>query len=156
MRTYSKKYRDSKKYEWEKYALQTLGGTIAPEIVTFDDDKLEIIMTYIEVPKLELDVIYNEGDESIYKYAQARYKLEKTLDEKGIKYYDWKNEHLFYDRGNNRLFLIDYDAHETKSIPNLKRDKIENQFSFLSVKEYLTHPEFIKFKKKLHNERYLI
>lgn len=151
---YIKAYDSKESFEWEKYALEQLKGTIAPELISANDKELIIIMKKIKFPKLNLCEIYKEGNSSIYKYGVALYNLKKTLAENGVAYYDWKNEHLFYDRENNKLYLIDYSEDPTQTTPDKNHKLLDKQFDFINKRQYISEKSFIEFKNKVNKERY--
>ena len=153
---FTKSYRDKSKYEWEKYALLQLEGTIASKLISFDDHKLIIEMSFIQVLNVDLMKICSQGDEAIYKYAEALYEVKKTLAEGGIAYYDWKREHISYDKNQNKITLIDYDEHETKIKPDIEHESINKKFEFVGKIKYINEHSFIIFKKYLEKIRYYV
>jgi len=138
MEVIEKKYWSKQKFLWEKYALEKLGGIVAPKIIEADENKLMIIMTKITFPPLDLMQVWSKGNKGLYNYGLALYELKKTLISKEVDYGDWKNEYMFYDEDNNKLYLIDFDAHETKT----SSDPVNTKYLFDKLKdEFRTHPQ---------------
>lgn len=142
-----KLYKEKIEFEWEFYALNALKNTgVAPKIINWDKkDKKYIEMENITLPNLDIFEISKEGNESILKFAKAEYNLKCTLDENGVSYYDWKAEHLFYDKDKNFLRLIDYSGDQTQKEKNRDRKKIDAEYSFIKNPNYIQDAKYKKY-----------
>ena len=137
-----------------------MNGIYAPKLLNKDDDTMTITMEFITFDKLDLASIIDAGDEGIFKYAKARYKLEKTLLSNCVEYWDWKNEHQFYNKEKEELILIDYDSDQTdiSSCNPLFFKDIENQlekkYSFLKSPVYQQEKSYQDFVEMLKSYKY--
>ena len=150
-KTVTKQYKEYCKFEWELKALTKLNGLCSPKIISYDKEKLEIIMEFITYEKIDIYNILNGGNEAVYNYAKALYDLKTILIENGISYGDWKNEHQLYDLKNNKLWLIDYDADECVYSADILKDQkavLNMEFSFLNTLNYSDSSSFKKFVDK--------
>lgn len=136
---YHKKICKSKQeFEYEKKALETLQDTgIAPQLYSFDESSLTIIMEKITLKTVDIYKILTDID-SLTKFACAERNLELILSEKKIAYHDWKDVHTFYDTDKNFLRLIDYSGDDPFELPKSKNE-VENFYSsFLDMTEPIT------------------
>lgn len=142
-------------YENEVYALQTLQGTgIAPQIIKCDENSYCIIMEKITIPPLDLNAIYDAGDVEILNYAKAEYYVRSILDEKGVSYWGWKNEHQFYDRVSGKLMIVDFGGDCSKKKPRTLKERLDNDFSFINDIHYTKNDRYICYKKELSNKSF--
>lgn len=154
---YVKKCKTDFEYENEIYALQTLRATgIAPAIIKYDKTSRCITMEKIIIPLLDLNVIYNAGDEEIFKYAKAEYYVRSILDEKGVAYWDWKNEHQFYDITSGKLMIIDFGGDCSKTKPGILKEELDSEFSFINDMNYTKNDKYVRYKEALAQKRFYV